>query len=42
MNVVADFDISQILSNLCRRKGLILSVFVVVSLLAGVSGDCPA
>ena len=34
MNVVQDFDVSQILSNLCRRKGLILSVFVVVSLLA--------
>ena len=29
-----DFDVSQILSNLYRRKGLILSVFVVVSLLA--------
>ena len=34
MNVVQDFDVSQILSNLYRRKGLILSVFVVVSLLA--------
>lgn len=33
MNAVADFDISQILSNLYRRKGLILSVFIVVSLL---------
>ena len=35
MNAVADFDISQILSNLYRRKGLIISVFIVVSLLAG-------
>src|SRR5215831_18202284 len=34
MNAVADFDISQILSNLYRRKGLILSIFIVVSLLA--------
>ena len=34
MNAVADFDISQILNNLYRRKGLIVSVFVVVSLLA--------
>jgi polysaccharide chain length determinant protein (PEP-CTERM system associated) len=34
MNVVQDFDISQILSNLYRRKVLILSVFVVVSSLA--------
>ena len=34
MNAVADFDISQILSNLYRRKGLIISVFIVVSLLA--------
>jgi polysaccharide chain length determinant protein (PEP-CTERM system associated) len=33
MNAVADFDISQILSNLYKRKGLILSVFIVVSLL---------
>src|SRR4030095_2726996 len=29
MNAVADFDISQILSNLYRRKGLIISVFIV-------------
>src|SRR5215813_10916501 len=34
MNAVADFDISQILNNLYRRKGLILCVFIVVSLLA--------
>ena len=34
MNVVADFDISKILNTLNRRKGLIVSVFVVVSLLA--------
>lgn len=34
MNAVADFDISQILSNLYRRKGLIISVFIVVLLLA--------
>jgi polysaccharide chain length determinant protein (PEP-CTERM system associated) len=34
MNAVADFDISQILSNLYRRKGLIICVFIVVSLLA--------
>jgi protein tyrosine kinase modulator len=34
MNAVADFDISQILSNLYRRRGLIISVFIVVSLLA--------
>jgi polysaccharide chain length determinant protein (PEP-CTERM system associated) len=34
MNAVVDFDISQILSNLYRRKGLIISVFIVVSLLA--------
>ena len=34
MNVVQDFDVSQILSNLWRRKGLILSVFVVVSSIA--------
>jgi uncharacterized protein involved in exopolysaccharide biosynthesis len=34
MNVVADFDISKILNTLNRRKGLILSVFVVVSSLA--------
>jgi polysaccharide chain length determinant protein (PEP-CTERM system associated) len=34
MNVAQDFDVSQILSNLCRRKGLILSVFVVGSSLA--------
>jgi protein tyrosine kinase modulator len=34
MNAVADFDISQILNNLYRRKGLIISVFIVVSLLA--------
>ena len=35
MNVVADFDISKILNTLHRRKGLIVSVFVVVSSLAG-------
>ena len=34
MNAVTDFDISQILNTLSRRKGLIVSVFVVVSLLA--------
>src|SRR5678815_1967334 len=34
MNAAADFNASQILSNLYRRKGLIISVFVVVSLLA--------
>jgi protein tyrosine kinase modulator len=34
MNVSQDFDVSQILTNLYRRKGLILSVFVVVSVLA--------
>jgi len=34
MNVVADFDISRMLNTLNRRKGLIVSVFVVVSLLA--------
>ncbi len=34
MNAVTDFDISQVLSNLYRRKGLILSVFIVISLLA--------
>ena len=34
MNAGADFNVSQILSNLYRRKGLIISVFVVVSLLA--------
>src|SRR5215470_6502414 len=34
MNAVADFNISQILASLYRRKGLILSVFIVVSLLA--------
>jgi polysaccharide chain length determinant protein (PEP-CTERM system associated) len=34
MNAAADFNVSQILSNLYRRKGLIISVFVVVSLLA--------
>ncbi len=34
MNAVADFDISQILTNLYRRKGLIISVFIVVSSLA--------
>jgi polysaccharide chain length determinant protein (PEP-CTERM system associated) len=34
MNAVVDFDISQILSNLYRRKGLIISVLIVVSLLA--------
>ena len=34
MNVVADFDISKMLNTLNRRKGLIVSVFVVVSLLA--------
>jgi polysaccharide chain length determinant protein (PEP-CTERM system associated) len=35
MNVVTDFDISKILNTLNRRKGLIVSVFVVVSSLAG-------
>ena len=34
MNVVGDFDISKILNTLNRRKGLIFSVFVVVSSLA--------
>jgi len=34
MNAVADFDISQILTNLYRRKALIISVFIVVSSLA--------
>jgi len=34
MNVVMDFDISKILNTLNRRKGLIVSVFVVVSLFA--------
>jgi polysaccharide chain length determinant protein (PEP-CTERM system associated) len=34
MKAAADFDISQILTNLYRRKGLIISVFIVVSLLA--------
>jgi polysaccharide chain length determinant protein (PEP-CTERM system associated) len=34
MNVVPDFDISKILSILERRKGLIVSVFVVVSSIA--------
>jgi polysaccharide chain length determinant protein (PEP-CTERM system associated) len=34
MNGVTDFDVSKILNNLYRRKGLIVSVFVVVSLLA--------
>jgi len=34
MNVVADFDIIKILNTLNRRKGVILSVFVVVSSLA--------
>ena len=35
MNVVADFDISKILNTLNRRKGLVVSVFIVVSSLAG-------
>jgi polysaccharide chain length determinant protein (PEP-CTERM system associated) len=35
MNVVANFDISKILNTLNRRKGLIVSVFIVVSSLAG-------
>lgn len=35
MNVVADFDISKLLNTLNRRKGLIVSIFVVVSSLAG-------
>src|SRR5215510_7684296 len=35
MNVVQDFDISKILNTLNRRKGLILSVFIVISSLAG-------
>src|SRR5215475_8035959 len=34
MKAAADFDISQTLTNLYRRKGLIISVFIVVSLLA--------
>jgi len=34
MNGVTDFDIAKILNTLSRRKGLIVSVFVVVSLLA--------
>jgi polysaccharide chain length determinant protein (PEP-CTERM system associated) len=34
MNGMADFDISQILNSLYRRKGLIICVCVVVSLLA--------
>jgi polysaccharide chain length determinant protein (PEP-CTERM system associated) len=34
MNSVADFDVSQILNNLYRQKALIVSVFIVVSLLA--------
>jgi polysaccharide chain length determinant protein (PEP-CTERM system associated) len=34
MNAVTDFDISKILNGLNRRKGLIVSVFVVTSLLA--------
>ena len=34
MNAAADFNVSQILSNLYRKKGLIIAVFVVVSLLA--------
>src|SRR5688572_24473046 len=33
MNAAADLNISQILSNLQQRKGLIVSVFVVVSVL---------
>jgi protein tyrosine kinase modulator len=34
MKVGQDFDISQILSNLYRRRGLILSIFIVGSFLA--------
>jgi len=34
MNRVTDVDVFKILNNLYRRKGLIVSVFVVVSLLA--------
>ena len=34
MNSVTDFDISKILNTLNRQKGLIVSVFVVVALLA--------
>jgi protein tyrosine kinase modulator len=34
MNAVTDFDISKILNTLDRRKGLIVSVFVVVASLA--------
>ena len=34
MNLGADFDVSQILSSFYRRKGFIVAVFVVVSLLA--------
>ena len=34
MNAVMDFDISKVLNTLNRRKGLIVSVFVVVSSLA--------
>jgi polysaccharide chain length determinant protein (PEP-CTERM system associated) len=34
MNGVTDFDIFKILNNFYRRKGLIISVFVVVSILA--------
>jgi protein tyrosine kinase modulator len=35
MNAAADFNISQILSDLHRRKGLLVSVLVVVSVLTG-------
>ena len=35
MTAGADFDVSQIVSNLYRRKGLIVSAFVVFSLLGG-------
>ena len=34
MNTVMDFDISKVLNTLNRRKGLVVSVFVVVSALA--------
>jgi polysaccharide chain length determinant protein (PEP-CTERM system associated) len=34
MNAATDFNVAQILSNLYRKKGLIIAVFVVVSLLA--------
>ena len=34
MNIVTDFDISKILNTLERRKGLVVSVFVVVASLA--------